>query len=220
MLSHTNLHNTVRKIGNAHTILWMRTCFHCYSKRGYLRIHTFTYFKYLVQRFTFFGSGTNHFNQRHTTCQSATIFIGSIQPGTDIIMGNDTLHFDTHPFSQLTSHVCTHNITGMIEYYQQDPRFAFEHLQSLKNALCARSCKNISNHRAVEHTFTYKTTQCRFMTRTSKRDNSNLIFRFSIGTHNNILTSNSYLITVSHHIAFQQLFCEIIRVIYKLIHIF
>ena len=91
----------------------------------------------------------------------------------------------------------------MIEYYQQDPRFAFEHLQSLKNALCTRSCKNIPNYRAVEHTFTYKTTQCRFMPRTSKRDNSNLIFRFSIGTHNNILTSNSYLITVSHHIAFQ-----------------
>ena len=50
MLSHANLHNTVRKIRNIHTILRMRTCFHCYGKCGYFRIHTFAYFKNLISK--------------------------------------------------------------------------------------------------------------------------------------------------------------------------
>ncbi|OAV70307.1 hypothetical protein Barb7_03278 [Bacteroidales bacterium Barb7] len=131
-------------------------------------------------------------------------------------MRKNPLHLDSGTLCQLTSHIGTHHIAGMIQHHQQDTRLTRHQLQCLKQTLRPRSGKHIAHHRTVQHPLTHKPAQRRLMPRTAQRHNRHFLLTFRTGTYNNMLAPQLHLVAVSQHIPFQQFGSHLHRVIDKL----
>ena len=106
----------------------------------------------------------------------------------------------------------------MVEHHQQHAGRAVHLLERLEDLGSARGGEDVAYHADIEHAFADESAQGGFMARATQGDDGHLALILGLGPAHQLIGHQLHLVAVGKHVALQQLFGEIFRVIDELFH--
>ena len=209
VLAHADLHDTFRKVGNDGSVLRVRARLHRHGERRHILVVAFGYLD------QFLGRRTEDLVQRDASRKAAAVVVVGSDTGTYVVMRQHLGDLYTGTFGQLACHVGAHDVARMVEYHEQDTGLTLHQLQGLEQALGPGGGEYVAHDRAIEHALAYETAQGGLVAGAAQSDDSDLVLRFGIDPHHDILIGQLHLIGVRQHIAFQQFGRDIFGIVYE-----